>query len=217
MYWTGWSDTCPFQSWNWCMIPLSSHTSNLELQIGVLNGNAYQHYKTGPFELWQTKGIMRTRNLFSKFQVKDIFDVQCLKFWYKFVNNKLPNYFRDMFEFNHELHDIETRNHDRLHLYPTRTSGARNVLRHHIPELLNKLSQYLIHWIKTHSVYSFSHQIKCYLVDLYSYECNDINCYVCNYSREWQIAKAETVYYDFPVITGYTCSLLSHNDKRRRR
>ena len=136
-----------------------------------------------------------TEPLFKKLtllKVKDIFDVQCLKFWYKFVNNKLPKYFRDMFKFNHELHDIVTRNHDCLHLYPTRTSGARNVLRHHIPELLNKFPQYLIDRIKTHSIYSFAHQIKCYLVDLYSYAWNDINCYVCNYSREWQIAKAET-------------------------
>ena len=62
-------------------------------------------------------------------KVKDIFDVQCLKFWYKFVNNELPNYFRNMFTYNHELHDFETRNRDRLHLYQTRTSGARNVLR----------------------------------------------------------------------------------------
>ena len=59
-------------------------------------------------------------------KVKDIFDVQCLKFWYKFVNKKLPNYFRDMFEYNYELHEIGTRSHDQLHLYPTRTSGARN-------------------------------------------------------------------------------------------
>ena len=116
-------------------------------------------------------------------QVKDIFDVQCLKFWYKFVDNKLPNYLRDIFKFNHELRDIKTRNHDRLHLYPTRISGSRNVLRHHIPELLNKFPQYLIDRIKTHGIYYFLHQIKCYLVDLYSYECNAISCYVCNYTR----------------------------------
>ena len=71
-------------------------------------------------------------------KVKDIFEIQCLKCWYKYVNNKLPNYFRNIFTYNHELHEIETRNHDRLHLYLTRNNGARNVLRHHIPELVNK-------------------------------------------------------------------------------
>ena len=121
-------------------------------------------------------------------KVKDIFDVQCLKFWYKFVNKKLPNYFRDMFKYNHELHEIGTRSHDQLHLYPTRTSGARNVLRHHIPELLNKFPKYLIDRIKTHSLFSISYKIKCYLTDLYSYNCSIIDCYICNNNnREWQI------------------------------
>ena len=74
-----------------------------------------------------------------------------------FVNNELPNYFRNMFTYNHELHDFETRNRDRLHLYQTRTSGARNVLRHHTPELLNRFPQHLIDKMKTHSMYSVAH------------------------------------------------------------
>ena len=120
-------------------------------------------------------------------KVKDIFDVQCLKFWYKFVNKKLPNYFRDMFKYNYELHEIGTRSQEQLHLYPTRTSGARNVLRHHIPELLNKFPKYLIDIIKTHSLYSISYNIKCYLTDLYSYNYSIIDCYICNNNnREWK-------------------------------
>ena len=110
-------------------------------------------------------------------KVKDIFDVQCMKFWYKFVNKKLPNY----------------RSHDQLHLYPTRTSGARNVLRHHIPELLNTFPKYLIDKIKTHCLYSMSHHIKCYLIDLYSYDCNIIDCYICNNIWKWQVAEVETL------------------------
>ena len=113
-------------------------------------------------------------------KVKDIFDVQCIKFWYKFVNKKLPNYFRNMFKYNYEVHDIGTRSHDQLHLYPTRTSGARNVLRHHIPELLNIFPEYLTEKTRTHSLYSISHHIKCYLIDLYSYECSISDCYICN-------------------------------------
>ena len=118
-------------------------------------------------------------------KVNDIFEVQCLKFWYKFVNKKLPTYFRDMFIYNYELHDIVTRSHDRLHLYPTRTSGARNVLRHHIPELLNKFPEYLMDRIKTHSLHSISYHIKCYLIDLYSYDCRIIDCYICN-NNVWE-------------------------------
>ena len=89
-----------------------------------------------------------------------------------------------MFTYNHELHEIETRNHDRLHLYPTRTSGACNVMRHHIPELLNKFPPHLVERFKTHSLYSVSHHIKCYLIDLYGYDCDEINCYICN--NNWE-------------------------------
>ena len=82
-----------------------------------------------------------TESLLKRFhlsKVKDIFDVQCQKFWYDFVNNKLPDYFCNILIYNHELHDIKTGNHDRLHLYPTHTSGARNVLRHHINGLVQE-------------------------------------------------------------------------------
>ena len=34
---------------------------------------------------------------------KGILDVQCLKLWYKFVNNELPYFFKSMFTYNHEL------------------------------------------------------------------------------------------------------------------
>ena len=100
-------------------------------------------------------------------KVKDMFGIQCLNFWYKYVNNKLPNYFRNMFTYNLESHEIETRNHDRLHLYLTRASGARNVLRHHqhhIPELLNKFPLHLVDRFKTHSLYSVSHHWLIYIV-----------------------------------------------------
>ena len=71
-------------------------------------------------------------------KVKNIFDVQCMKFWYKFVNKSLPEYFGKMFTFSNELYQIETRGQNQLHLFPTRTVIARNVLRHHIPDLLQE-------------------------------------------------------------------------------
>ena len=34
-------------------------------------------------------------------KIKDIFDVQCMKIWYKFVNNNVPTFFSSMFRYNH--------------------------------------------------------------------------------------------------------------------
>ena len=137
--------------------------------------------------------VAHTEPLFKQLhllKVKDIFDIQWLKFWYKYVNNKMPNNVRNMFSYTDVLHEIKTRNQDRLHLYPTRTSGARNVLRHHIPELLNKFTQHLIDRFKTLRLYHVSHHIKCYLIDLYSYDCDEIDCYICNNNWERKIAAS---------------------------
>ena len=71
--------------------------------------------------------------------VKNIFDVQCMKFWYKSVNTSLPEYFGTMFTFNNELYQIETRGQNQLHLFPTRTISVPNVLRQYIPDLLQEL------------------------------------------------------------------------------
>ena len=93
-------------------------------------------------------------------KVKDIFDVQCMKFWYKFTNGLLLKLFRCMIRYNHDIHDIETRSHDSLHLFPTRTSGARLVLRHYIPEFLQKLPDDVLRKVRTHSIDTFVSHVK---------------------------------------------------------
>ena len=108
------------------------------LQFGITNcgfewGRISKLQKRALRIMTSSKYNAHTEPLFKQLhllKVNGIFDVQCLKFWYKFVNKKLPNYFRDMFKYNYELHDIDILHYDRLHLYPTRTSGARNVLRY---------------------------------------------------------------------------------------
>ena len=35
-------------------------------------------------------------------KVKNIFDAQCMEFWYKFVKKSLPEYFGTMFTFNND-------------------------------------------------------------------------------------------------------------------
>ena len=54
----------------------------------------------------------------------------------------------------------------------------------HIPEFLSKFPEYLIDRIKTHSLYSISYHIQCYLIGLYTYNCSIINCFICNNNIE---------------------------------
>ena len=76
-------------------------------------------------------------------KVKDIFDVQCLKLWYKSVNNEFPHFFKSILTYDHELYETETYSHGMLHLYPTRTAVTRNVVRRCISELLLEFPAHL--------------------------------------------------------------------------
>ena len=108
-------------------------------------------------------------------KVKNIFDVQCMKCWYKFVNKSLPEYFGTIFTFNNELYQIETRGQNQLHLFPTWTVSASNVLRHRIPDLLQEYPR-----ANTHSIESFVTLLKAYIIESYSYVCTGFNCYSCD-------------------------------------
>ena len=65
-------------------------------------------------------------------------------------------------------------------LTATRTVGARNVLRHRLPELVYQFPADLIRKAKTHSITAFSNHIKHHILESYSYDCIELNCYVCN-------------------------------------
>ena len=78
------------------------------------------------------------------------------------------------------MYDIETRNHDNIHLFPTRTTGARNVLRHHIPKILADFPSIIVEKARTHSINTFASHIKRHIIDAYSDVCFEFNCYICN-------------------------------------
>ena len=118
-------------------------------------------------------------------KVKNIFDVQCMKFWYKFVNKSLLEYFGTVFTFNNELYQIKTRGQNQLHLFPTWTVSARNVLRHYIPDLLQEYPRAITQRAKTHSIESFVTLLKAYIIESYSYICTDMNCYSCGRNVMW--------------------------------
>ena len=109
-------------------------------------------------------------------KINDIFDAQCMKIWYKFVNNNVPNYFASMFGYNRELYDIQTRSYELLHLFPVRTSNARNALRHRIPEYPTAV----LEKARTRIIMSFISHVKFHLLDSY---CSDYlipQCYICS-------------------------------------
>ena len=124
-----------------------------------------------------------------------------MKFWYK----SLSVFFGAMFIFNDELYQIETRGQNQLHLFPTRTVSARNVLRHHVPDLLQEYPRAITQRANTHSIESFVTLLKAYIIESYSYVCTDINCYSCRRNVMWlslfqiYVPASDELY--FPIVT----------------
>ena len=88
-------------------------------------------------------------------KVKNTSDVQCMKFWYKFVNKSPPEYFDMMFTFNNELYQIKTHGQNQLHLFPTGTVSTPNVLRHLILDLLQEYPRPITQRANTHQSTKF--------------------------------------------------------------
>ena len=93
------------------------------------------------------------------------------------------------------LYDIETRNHDQIHAFSTRMFGARDVLRHRIPELIYQSPADVLEKTKTHSITAFSNHIKHHILQCYIYDCIEPHCYVSN-----NIALQLAVYISLAVI-----------------
>ena len=100
--------------------------------------------------------------------------MQFMKFWSKFVNNIMPNFFASMFKYDHELNDIQTSSHE--HLYLFRTSIAHNALRDRIPELLCKFSNAVL---EKDRIISFASHAEFHPIDSYCSECVIPQCYIC--------------------------------------
>ena len=137
----------------------------------------------------KTKYNAHTDPLFKQLQtlkLSDIFNIQCMKFYYNHENNLLPKYFTHIYRRNMEIHTYHTRQSQNLHVFPYRKSNTRNTVRHHIPTLINDLPQCIVEKVKTHSLPSIKAAIKKHYLDQYLETCTIPNCYICGRTREQQ-------------------------------
>ena len=130
-----------------------------------------------------------TEPLFKELEMLKVKNIFCsvYEILVQIFNKSLPEYFDTMFKFNNESYETETPDQNQRHLFPTRTISARNVLRHHIPDLLQEYprASAITQRANTHSIESFVTLLKAYIIASYSYVCTDINCYSCGRNVMW--------------------------------
>ena len=147
-------------------------------------------YKNDLWESSQIVNIMRIGNHSSLelLNIQRLFDINCLKFVYRFKQHSLPSYFLSFYCIpRSDIHEHDTRYAHITNVEGTRTKMAENCIRHHLTIILNNTSGCILDEINTHNLQGFSFFIKRYYLNELTYECHLRECYVC---RKW-------TYYDY--------------------
>ncbi len=114
-------------------------------------------------------------------KVMDIYKLNVLKFYHKYVNQKLPHYLQMLpLQPNNNIHSHYTRNHDNLHIRRVNHEFAKQCIRFNIPLLINCTQPTIKDKLHTHSLQGFSKYVKNIYINQYEAHCTIINCYVCN-------------------------------------
>ena len=95
-------------------------------------------------------------------EIEDIFEMQCMKFYYKYRKVIMPQYLIDMFTENHDVHNHNTRHISHLHHGVTRTVNTRNCVRYSLPVLNDKTQNDVLQRILNYSIDAFALLAKSY-------------------------------------------------------
>ena len=157
---------------NYCILLWGANTGN----IHKLQKKALRIISNSKF-LAHTEPICKSLNLL---KVQDIYQLAILKFYFKLINNELPQYF-DTFTptFSMGVNHYNIRNPCRqlpkiYHEFPKQS------LRYKLNVVLNETDSNLISKAETISLYQFKLLIKSNMINKYKDTCEESNCYVCN-------------------------------------
>ena len=129
-------------------------------------------------------------------KIQDVYTLCLLKFYYKYKNGLLPNFFNGMFDPVYAAHGYDTRNKEREILPRSNTQRAALSIRFSLPIEILKVSENVISKIMTHSLPGFSNYAKSHFISLYKTSCNIGNCYICK-SSQWLTKSVVGIFLPF--------------------
>ena len=114
-------------------------------------------------------------------RLEDLFKLNMLKWYHKYVNKKLPKYFLDFeIKSQNQIHDHDTRSSNTISTPVPRLHCARRCLRNYISIIINSMPKIVIDKVQTHSLKGFSVYTKNYFLSNYNTTCVQENCYSCS-------------------------------------
>ena len=125
-----------------------------------------------------TDPLFKSLNLL---KVTDIAVLYQLKFYHKYINNELPEYFQKINYFiNRNVHGYGTRQNKPIYICIAKHEFSKKCIRHNLPKIINDIPEEIKGKVYTHSLQGFSQYIKRYFLHTYKDSCQEPQCYVCN-------------------------------------
>ena len=167
---------------SWLSIPLETFSRRREL-IEIMNIRLTSLCGRVIRTITNSKYNAHTDPLYSQLHLlkaKDIRTLFELKFYYKFINCQLPEYFQSNFiQTNEQSHQFNTRNRNQISIPTHRHQFFKTGLKYTIVNTINNAPNDLLQQIRTHSIQAFSSKIKNHLISHYPTTCTIPNCYIC--------------------------------------
>ena len=129
----------------------------------------------------QSKYLAHTDPIFIKLnllKIQDIFKLNQLKLYYKYLIKSLPDYFQNL-NFTRQSR-YNTRRCDDLTSIKVNHVFATKCISHNIPNLINQLPNEIRDKFHTHSFSGFVLYTRKYFIKMYQPQCSIENCYICS-------------------------------------
>ena len=101
-----------------------------------------------------------------------------IKFYHKYKNNKLPNFFDGIFDPLNVTHTHNTRRRNNRRESPSTISASQSP-RFTIPKVIDEIDQSITSKLQTNSLQSIANLTKSSFINHYNDNCNIVNCYIC--------------------------------------
>ena len=158
---------------NYCIMVWGFHSNRiLKLQKKALRIITLSKYNSHSEPLYKKLGFLK---------VDDIFKLQQLKFYYKYLHDNLPAYLQNWKLIpNDNVHTHDTRIKNELYTFRAKHEFAKKCLRHNLPLIVNNIPDIVKEKLITHSLNGFAKYVKQNLLQTYNDACTITNCYICN-------------------------------------
>ena len=158
---------------NYCIMAWGFHSNRiLKLQKKALRIITLSKYNSHSEPLYKKLDFLK---------VDDIFKLQQLKFYYKYLHDNLPAYLQNWKLIpNDNVHTHDTRIKNELYTFRAKHEFAKKCLRHNLPLIVNNIPDIVKEKLITHILNGFAKYVKQNVLQTYNDACTITNCYICN-------------------------------------